>query len=100
MKENNAILRLENVGFQVDETVILNNINLQLRAGEFKLITGPSGCGKSTLLKIIASLLSPTSGQIFLPIAILRRCRRKPTASRSPTARRPRRCLVTRSMTI
>ena len=65
MKENNAILRLENVGFQVDETIILNNINLQLRAGEFKLITGPSGCGKSTLLKIIASLLSPTSGQIF-----------------------------------
>ena len=43
MKENNAILRLEHVGFQVDETVILNNINLQLRAGEFKLITGPSG---------------------------------------------------------
>jgi putative ABC transport system ATP-binding protein len=27
MKENNAILRLEHVGFQVDETVILNNIN-------------------------------------------------------------------------
>ncbi|HHT0092698.1 iron ABC transporter ATP-binding protein FetA [Raoultella planticola] len=65
MKESNAILRLANVGFQVDEMVILNNINLQLRAGEFKLITGPSGCGKSTLLKIIASLLSPTSGQIF-----------------------------------
>ncbi|ONG05745.1 hypothetical protein BXT92_20435 [Klebsiella pneumoniae] len=35
------------------------------RAGEFKLITGPSGCGKSTLLKIIASLLSPTSGRLF-----------------------------------
>ncbi len=65
MKESNAILRLANVGFQVDEMVILNNINLQPRAGEFKLITGPSGCGKSTLLKIIASLLSPTSGQIF-----------------------------------
>lgn len=30
------------------------------------------------MLKIIASLLSPTSGQIFLPNAILRRCRRKP----------------------
>ncbi len=47
MKESNAILRLANVGFQVDEMVILNNINLQSRAGEFKLITGPSGCGKA-----------------------------------------------------
>jgi len=65
MTENNAILHLEGVGFQADDVVILNEVNLQLRAGEFKLITGPSGCGKSTLLKIIASLLSPTSGQIF-----------------------------------
>ncbi|WEJ89736.1 MAG: iron ABC transporter ATP-binding protein FetA [Klebsiella huaxiensis] len=65
MKESNAILHLEGVGFQADDVVILNEVNLQLRAGEFKLITGPSGCGKSTLLKIIASLLSPTSGRIF-----------------------------------
>ncbi|HFK1200918.1 TPA: iron ABC transporter ATP-binding protein FetA [Klebsiella aerogenes] len=65
MKENNAILRLEGVGFKTDDVVILNNIDLRIAAGEFKLITGPSGCGKSTLLKIIASLLSPTSGEIF-----------------------------------
>ncbi|EOI1390957.1 TPA: iron ABC transporter ATP-binding protein FetA [Klebsiella oxytoca] len=65
MTESNAILRLENVGFQADDVTILNEISFQLRAGEFKLITGPSGCGKSTLLKIIASLLSPTSGKIL-----------------------------------
>ena len=65
MTESNAILRLENVGFQADGVTILNEINFQLRAGEFKLITAPSGCGKSTLLKIIASLQSPTSGSIF-----------------------------------
>ena len=65
MTESNAILRLENVGFQADGVTILNEINFQLRAGEFKLITGPSCCGKSTLLKIIASLQSPTSGSIF-----------------------------------
>ena len=65
MTESNAILRLDNVGFQADGVTILNEINFQLRAGEFKLITGPSGCGKSTLLKIIASLQSPTSGSIF-----------------------------------
>ncbi|PLN68362.1 ATP-binding cassette domain-containing protein [Klebsiella pneumoniae] len=65
MKENNALLRLDGVGFKTDDAVILHNISFQLRAGEFKLITGPSGCGKSTLLKIIASLLSPTSGRLF-----------------------------------
>ena len=65
MTESNAILRLDNVGFQADGVTILNEMSFQLRAGEFKLITGPSGCGKSTLLKIIASLQSPTSGSIF-----------------------------------
>lgn len=54
MTESNAILRLDNVGFQADGVTILNEMSFQLRAGEFKLITGPSGCGKSTLLKIIA----------------------------------------------
>ena len=65
MTESNAILRLENVGFQADGVTILNEINFQLRAGEFKLITGQSGCGKSTLLKIVASLMSPTAGEIL-----------------------------------
>lgn len=65
MKVNNPVLRLDNVGFQIDSTIILKNISFSLNHGEFKLITGPSGCGKSTLLKIIASLLSPTAGRIF-----------------------------------
>ncbi|MDF7680107.1 iron ABC transporter ATP-binding protein FetA [Enterobacteriaceae bacterium ESL0689] len=65
MSADTPILRIENIGFQIDSTVILKNICFPLQNGEFKLITGPSGCGKSTLLKIIASLLSPTSGQIF-----------------------------------
>ncbi len=33
MKENNALLRLEDVGFKADDAVILHNINLQLRPG-------------------------------------------------------------------
>ena len=40
-------------------------MQIDLAAGEFKLVTGPSGCGKSTLLKIIASLISPSSGKII-----------------------------------
>lgn len=63
--ENSAILQLENVGFDIGGQTILNAVNLGIAPGEFKLITGPSGCGKSTLLKIIASLLSPSRGEIL-----------------------------------
>ncbi|MET6676812.1 iron efflux ABC transporter ATP-binding subunit FetA [Citrobacter amalonaticus] len=65
MRENSILLQVNNVGYQVGTTKILNNISFDLHPGEFKLITGPSGCGKSTLLKIIASLLSPNSGDIL-----------------------------------
>lgn len=65
MKENRAILQLQHVGFDIDGKTVLDDINLRVAPGEFKLITGPSGCGKSTLLKIIASLLSPSRGNIL-----------------------------------
>lgn len=65
MKDNNAVLTIADIGYRVGETTILENVNFTVSPGEFRLITGPSGCGKSTLLKIIASLLSPTSGALF-----------------------------------
>lgn len=40
------------------------NVNLEVRSGEFVVIVGPSGCGKSTLLRMIAGLDSPTTGSI------------------------------------
>ncbi|MTB80706.1 iron ABC transporter ATP-binding protein FetA [Providencia stuartii] len=64
MDKNRGLLQLENIGYVIDNKTILDKVQFDLSAGEFKLITGPSGCGKSTLLKIISSLLSPTSGQI------------------------------------
>ncbi|MBZ0292606.1 MAG: ATP-binding cassette domain-containing protein, partial [Anaerolineae bacterium] len=46
-----------------DEQVIaLQDINLEIRAGDFVSLIGPSGCGKSTLLRLIADLLQPTNG--------------------------------------
>ena len=65
MMENNAILQLIQVSYCIGDKPLLDNINLSVAPGEFKLITGPSGCGKSTLLKIIASLRSPDSGHIL-----------------------------------
>jgi NitT/TauT family transport system ATP-binding protein len=46
--------------------VALENINLEIKAGEFFVIVGPSGCGKSTLLDLLGGLTRPTSGRILI----------------------------------
>lgn len=48
------------------KTVALNGVNLNIAENEFICVVGPSGCGKSTLLNIIAGLLEPTSGAVYL----------------------------------
>jgi NitT/TauT family transport system ATP-binding protein len=48
------------------DILALENINLDIRQGEFLSLLGPSGCGKSTLLKMIAGLLRPTAGEISI----------------------------------
>ena len=48
------------------KTVALNGGSLDIKENEFICVVGPSGCGKSTLLNIIAGLLEPTSGAVYL----------------------------------
>ena len=43
----------------------LDNVNLEVNAGDFVSVIGRSGSGKSTLLNILAGLLSPTSGKVY-----------------------------------
>ncbi|MBN1625239.1 MAG: ABC transporter ATP-binding protein, partial [Deltaproteobacteria bacterium] len=45
------------------ETTALDNVNLNIREGEFVAIMGPSGCGKSTLLNILGLLDNPSEGE-------------------------------------
>ena len=44
----------------------LEDISLDVGPQEFSVIVGPSGCGKSSLLRLIAGLIQPTSGAIYL----------------------------------
>ena len=63
------MLELKNVSYKVNdekgEKTILQDINLTLNE-RFVAFTGPNGGGKSTLAKIIAGILTPTSGEIWL----------------------------------
>lgn len=49
-----------------NEVIALENINLDIKPGEFICLLGPSGCGKSTLLNAIAGFSLPTSGSIVV----------------------------------
>lgn len=63
---NENVLELKNIQLayetQGEDVLALQNIDLNIKEGEFVCILGPSGCGKSTLLKILAGFIMPTEG--------------------------------------
>ncbi len=59
-----ALIELKNVTYQVGDEQVLKEVNLKLEEGDWFTLTGPSGCGKSTILRLIADLISATSGEL------------------------------------
>jgi ABC-type Fe3+/spermidine/putrescine transport system ATPase subunit len=63
---SDSILRLENVSKTFQGQPVVRGVSLEMRRGEFLTLLGPSGCGKTTSLNIVAGLLQPDSGTVFL----------------------------------
>jgi putative spermidine/putrescine transport system ATP-binding protein len=61
-----AMVELVNISKRYGNTEALASVNLQVQAGEFLTLLGPSGSGKTTILNLIAGLVPPTEGQIFI----------------------------------
>ncbi len=65
-------IKIENLSVQFPDknggepVIALQDINLEIKPGEFVSLVGPSGCGKTTLLRTIADLQQPTSGTISI----------------------------------
>ncbi len=61
---NPANVSVRNLKIQLGANTVIENLDLDVRAGEFVVLLGPSGCGKSTLLHSIAGLIDVTGGSI------------------------------------
>lgn len=59
-------LRLDGVGHQYGSTQAVADVSLTVAPGRVLALVGPSGCGKSTLLRLVAGLLTPSSGSVHL----------------------------------
>jgi ABC-type sugar transport system ATPase subunit len=58
-------IQLENISKYYGQQVVVNNVSLEIRDGEFFVLLGSSGSGKTTILNIIAGLVQPEKGKSF-----------------------------------
>jgi len=59
-------VRVVNVAKKFDKILAVDNVSLQIHDKEYFCLLGPSGCGKTTLLRLIAGLVEPDKGEIYI----------------------------------
>ncbi len=65
-KNDEPIIKIENVTKRYGKVTAVDNVNIEIKRGEFFALLGPSGCGKTTLLRMIAGFEVPSEGKIFI----------------------------------
>jgi len=63
---NDGNIDVKNLDYSIQESTILQNINLSIKDGEKLALVGPLGCGKSTLLRSIIGFHLPSVGKVFI----------------------------------
>lgn len=66
MSEQSYKIQIQDVEKSYGEKRVLDNVDLNVRDGEFCTLVGPSGCGKSTLLRLILGQEQPTEGKVLI----------------------------------
>jgi phospholipid/cholesterol/gamma-HCH transport system ATP-binding protein len=64
--QQQSVLRFENVSLAFDETIALDRVSFEQKAGETRVVLGQAGSGKTSLLKTAIGLLKPDSGRVWL----------------------------------
>ena len=57
------MIQIKDLSFAFDETLIFEDLNLEIETGSYTTFLGPSGCGKSTLLRVLSGLLNSKKGR-------------------------------------
>ena len=66
MAEKQPMIKIRQLKIAFGEKVVLNDLDLDVYAGETLAVIGPSGTGKSTVIKVLTGLLAPNSGSVVI----------------------------------